>query len=79
MPYSFSGLPDMFLALKGKRGLGGQIAFEIYQEGETERLEKVIDLAKRCMRLKGEERPSVQEVVTELESLPSKSHDLCVC
>lgn len=70
----------MFLALEGKRGLGewdGLIAFEIYQEGETERLEKVIDLAKRCMRLKGE-GPSMQEVVTQLESLHQKVRT-CVC
>ncbi|THF94130.1 hypothetical protein TEA_011712 [Camellia sinensis var. sinensis] len=41
-------------------------------EGNTEELKEVANLAKRCLRVKGEERPYMKEVAMELEGLIRK-------
>ena len=41
----------------------------IAKEGKAEQLKEVANLAKRCLRLKGEDRPTMKEVATELEGL----------
>ncbi|XXG39866.1 hypothetical protein AAC387_Pa01g0722 [Persea americana] len=41
----------------------------IVDEGEVEHLVPVAQLAERCLRVKGEERPSMKEVAVELEGL----------
>uniref|UniRef100_A0A5B7A2V7 Putative wall-associated receptor kinase 2-like n=1 Tax=Davidia involucrata TaxID=16924 RepID=A0A5B7A2V7_DAVIN len=41
----------------------------IVQEGDAEQLKEVANLAKRCLRVKGEERPTMKEVAVELEGL----------
>ncbi|KAL0426228.1 UNVERIFIED_CONTAM: Wall-associated receptor kinase-like 9 [Sesamum latifolium] len=41
----------------------------VLKEGSLEQLRAVGDLVKRCLKLHGEERPTMKEVVTELESL----------
>ncbi|XP_059629947.1 wall-associated receptor kinase 2-like [Cornus florida] len=41
----------------------------IVHEGNTEQLKEVAVLAKRCLRVNGEERPSMKEVAMELEGL----------
>ncbi|KAL7263074.1 hypothetical protein ACSBR1_001283 [Camellia fascicularis] len=41
-------------------------------EGNIEELKEVANLAKRCLRVKGEERPSMKEVAMELEGLIKK-------
>ncbi|KAL0009211.1 hypothetical protein SO802_010713 [Lithocarpus litseifolius] len=41
----------------------------IVKEGKAEQLKEVSNLSKRCLRLKGEDRPSMKEVATELEGL----------
>ncbi|KAL7246115.1 hypothetical protein ACSBR2_001281 [Camellia fascicularis] len=41
-------------------------------EGDTEEFKEVANLAKRCLRVKGEERPYMKEVVMELEGLIRK-------
>ncbi|XP_059631727.1 wall-associated receptor kinase 2-like [Cornus florida] len=41
----------------------------IVQEGNTEQLKEVAVLAKKCLRVNGEERPSMKEVAMELEGL----------
>ncbi|KAL7246083.1 hypothetical protein ACSBR2_001252 [Camellia fascicularis] len=41
-------------------------------EGNIEELKEVANLAKRCLRVKGEERPSMKEVGMELEGLIRK-------
>ncbi|KAM3683001.1 hypothetical protein ACJW31_12G113500 [Castanea mollissima] len=43
----------------------------IVNEDKIEQLKEFADLAKRCLRLRGEDRPSVKEVATELERLRS--------
>ncbi|KAL0316416.1 UNVERIFIED_CONTAM: hypothetical protein Sradi_5519800 [Sesamum radiatum] len=41
----------------------------VLKEGSLEQLRAVGELVKRCLKLHGEERPTMKEVVTELESL----------
>ncbi|GMY06625.1 wall-associated receptor kinase 2-like [Fagus crenata] len=41
----------------------------IANEGNAEQLKEVANLAKKCLRLKGEDRPTMKEVATELEGL----------
>ncbi|BFG18483.1 hypothetical protein CerSpe_047570 [Prunus speciosa] len=41
----------------------------IVTEGNIEQLKEVSNLAKRCLRVKGEERPTMKEVAMELEGL----------
>ena len=42
---------------------------DIAKEGKAEQLKEVANLAKRCLRLKGEDRPTMKEVAIELEGL----------
>jgi len=42
----------------------------IVNEGNIEELKEVDNFAKRCLRVKGEDRPSMKEVAMELEGLP---------
>ncbi|KAM4080576.1 hypothetical protein ACJW30_11G027900 [Castanea mollissima] len=41
----------------------------IAKEGKAEQLKEVANLAKRCLQLKGEDRPTMKEVANELEGL----------
>ncbi|XP_065637700.1 wall-associated receptor kinase 2-like [Quercus suber] len=43
----------------------------IVNEGNMEQLKEVSNVAKRCLKLRGEDRPSMKEVATELEGLKS--------
>ncbi|PRQ44210.1 putative protein kinase RLK-Pelle-WAK family [Rosa chinensis] len=42
---------------------------EVVKDGHFETVEKVADLAKRCLSMKGRERPTMREVARELEGL----------
>lgn len=42
---------------------------EFVKEGKIQIVEKVANLANRCIKLRGEERPSMKEVAMELEAL----------
>uniref|UniRef100_A0A2N9FHY9 EGF-like domain-containing protein n=1 Tax=Fagus sylvatica TaxID=28930 RepID=A0A2N9FHY9_FAGSY len=42
---------------------------EKHEQGNAEQLKEVANLAKKCLRLKGEDRPTMKEVATELEGL----------
>ena len=47
----------------------------IATEGNVEQLNEVANLAKKCLRLKREDRPTMKEVATELEGLrKTKKH-----
>ncbi|KAK9993775.1 hypothetical protein SO802_023478 [Lithocarpus litseifolius] len=49
----------------------------IVNEGNIEQLKEVANVAKRCLKLRGEDRPSMKEVATELERLKStEKHSL---
>ncbi|KAK9096309.1 hypothetical protein Sjap_021806 [Stephania japonica] len=41
----------------------------VVKEGDIDQIQEVANLAKRCLRLSGEERPSMKEVAMELEGL----------
>ena len=41
----------------------------VVKEGNAEQLKEVSMLVKKCLRLKGEERPTMKEVALELEGL----------
>jgi hypothetical protein len=41
----------------------------IIDEGNIEQLKKVANLAKRCLRVGGDDRPTMKEVAMELEGL----------
>ncbi|KAK8918807.1 Wall-associated receptor kinase 2 [Platanthera zijinensis] len=58
----------IFFLLKMKDGKLQEILEpRVRTEGGRLQVEAVADLARRCMRLKGEERPSMREVVAEIE------------
>ncbi|KAL3750258.1 hypothetical protein ACJRO7_011279 [Eucalyptus globulus] len=46
----------------------------IADEGNNEQVREVANIAKRCLRLKGKERPTMKEVAIELEGLKAKSN-----
>jgi hypothetical protein len=46
-----------------------QILEENVYESNIEEVKEVTNLAKRCLRVRGEDRPSMKEVATELEGL----------
>ncbi|XP_042485016.1 wall-associated receptor kinase 2-like [Macadamia integrifolia] len=43
--------------------------YQVLCEGNKEQLVAVAELARRCLKLKGEDRPTMKEVATELDSL----------
>nr|GMD31755.1 wall-associated receptor kinase 2-like [Ipomoea batatas] len=48
--------------------------FEIFvprlvKEGTLDQLQRIAELVKRCLQLKGEDRPKMKEVASELESI----------
>ncbi|KAL3737277.1 hypothetical protein ACJRO7_026102 [Eucalyptus globulus] len=55
-------------AIKGERLLE-IIDLRVLNEGNPEEIKKVAVLASRCLRVKGEDRPTMKEVATELEGL----------
>lgn len=62
------------LAMYFLSSLKGDQLFQIIEdcivnEGNTEQLKEVASLAKRCLKVSGEERPSMKEVAMELEGL----------
>ncbi|MBA0566198.1 hypothetical protein Golob_011040 [Gossypium lobatum] len=54
----------------------------VLEDKNIDQLKEVANLARRCVRLKGEERPTMKEVASELEGLramekhPWGTHDL---
>ncbi|PQP98762.1 wall-associated receptor kinase 5 [Prunus yedoensis var. nudiflora] len=67
-PEAERNLAKVFVSLLDSDRLG-QILDDEIVEGHFERVTKVADLAKRCLRLRGEERPSMKEVAAELDGL----------
>ncbi|KAL3737272.1 hypothetical protein ACJRO7_026097 [Eucalyptus globulus] len=55
------------LALKEDRLF--QIVEELIAHEDNEQVKRVADLAKRCLKLKGEERPTMKEVASELDGI----------
>ncbi|XP_058110504.1 putative wall-associated receptor kinase-like 16 [Magnolia sinica] len=62
--------PVMYFLLSMKENRLFEVLEEqVRNEGEHEQLMAVAQLARRCLKLKGEDRPTMKEVVMELESL----------
>jgi len=62
-------LPMYFLSSLKEDRLFEILENFIVEEGNKEQINKVIELAERCLRVKGDERPSMKEVTIELERL----------
>ena len=58
-----------FLCAQKEGRLVSVLEYCIVNEGNMEQLQEVCNLAKRCLRVKGEERPTMKEVAIELEGL----------
>ncbi|KAI3991446.1 hypothetical protein MKX01_000533 [Papaver californicum] len=62
-------LAPYFISFVEENKLFQLIDARILNEGTPEQFIAAADLAKRCLRLNGEERPTMRQVTTELESL----------
>ena len=67
---------DKYLAISFVTAIKGDRLFQILEnhivnEENTEQLKEFANLAKRCLSLRGEDRPLMKEVATELERLKS--------
>lgn len=65
----YCSLPVVFLSYMGNNNLVEILDKEVVREGRMEDLEAVADLAKRCLRAEGIDRPTMKEVLQELVSL----------
>ncbi|KAL6140910.1 hypothetical protein ACLB2K_059202 [Fragaria x ananassa] len=62
-------LASIFLASMEEDWLNQILDDDLVNEGNIEMVKKVANLAKRCLRVKGEERPTMKEVAKELEEM----------
>jgi serine/threonine protein kinase len=62
-------LCNYFLSEITTRPTTGIIAAEVLEEATEEEIEKVASLAEMCLRLRGEERPTMKQVVITLQLL----------
>ncbi|PRQ29746.1 putative protein kinase RLK-Pelle-WAK family [Rosa chinensis] len=67
-------LASIFVASMEKDCLNQVLDDEIVNEGNIEMAKNVAKLARRCLRVKGEERPTMKEVAMELEGLIMTKH-----
>ncbi|KAE8100178.1 hypothetical protein FH972_018103 [Carpinus fangiana] len=58
-----------FLRLLKENQLFELLDCDIVEEGNKEQIKEVVKLAERCLRLKGDERPTVEELKNELEGI----------
>ncbi|PRQ55882.1 putative protein kinase RLK-Pelle-WAK family [Rosa chinensis] len=58
---------------KGLRALGPILDDEIVKDGNWEIIEKVANLAQRCLSVKGDERPTMKEIERELDEIRKTS------
>jgi serine/threonine protein kinase len=62
-------LCNYFLSEIKTKPITGIIAAEVLEEATEEEIEKVASLAEMCLRLRGEERPTMKQVVITLQLL----------
>uniref|UniRef100_UPI0005C94849 wall-associated receptor kinase 3-like n=1 Tax=Fragaria vesca subsp. vesca TaxID=101020 RepID=UPI0005C94849 len=62
-------LTSIFLSSMGEGRLNQILDDDIVNEGNIETIKKVANLSERCLRVKGEERPTMKEVAMELERM----------
>ncbi|KAJ1404803.1 Serine/threonine-protein kinase, active site [Sesbania bispinosa] len=68
-PEIHRNLSMYFVSSMNEGGLHQILDNEIVSDANVEHIIEVANLAKRCLRLKGEERPSMKEVALELEGI----------
>ncbi|KAB2093130.1 hypothetical protein ES319_A02G076000v1 [Gossypium barbadense] len=71
MPEEERNLAMHFVSALKEDQLFGIIDHQVLVEGNTTQIKEVAMLANRCLRVRGEERPSMKEVAMELEGLRS--------
>ncbi|XLS67229.1 hypothetical protein HN51_018252 [Arachis hypogaea] len=69
LPEDDRNLAMYFISSMNKGRLLQILDNQIRNEAKPEQLMEFANIAKRCLRLKGEERPTMKEVATELEGL----------
>ncbi|XP_020963615.1 putative wall-associated receptor kinase-like 16 [Arachis ipaensis] len=69
LPEDDRNLAMYFISSMNKGRLLQILDNQITNEAKPEQLMEFANIAKRCLRLKGEERPTMKEVATELEGL----------
>ncbi|XP_039071276.1 wall-associated receptor kinase 2-like [Hibiscus syriacus] len=69
MPEEERNLAMQFVSALKKDRLFGIIDHHVLAEGNTTQIKEVSMLANRCLRVRGEDRPSMKEVAMELDSL----------
>jgi serine/threonine protein kinase len=62
-------LPMDFLSFFKNDRLDEILDKQIVEEGNKEQIKEVVKLAERCLRVKGDERPSMKELAMELEQI----------
>ncbi|KAL6198497.1 hypothetical protein ACLB2K_028286 [Fragaria x ananassa] len=62
-------LTSIFLSSMGEGRLNQILDDDIVNEGNIETIKRVANLAERCLRVKGEERPTMKAVAMELERM----------
>ena len=68
-PEEERSLAIRFLSFLNDNRLFEILEKHVAKEGKAEQLKEVANLAKRCLQLKGEDRPTMKEVATKLEGL----------
>nr|POF09524.1 putative wall-associated receptor kinase-like 16 [Quercus suber] len=68
-PEDERSLATYFLSFSKDNRLFEVLEKHIANEGNVEQLKEVANLAKMCLRLKGEDRPTMKEIATKLEDL----------
>ncbi|XP_043714865.1 uncharacterized protein LOC122663239 [Telopea speciosissima] len=63
------GLAMHFVSSIKNNNLFQILDYQVVNEGNREQLVAVAELARRCLKVKGEDRPTMKEVAMELESL----------
>ncbi|KAL6282903.1 hypothetical protein ACE6H2_013832 [Prunus campanulata] len=82
-PESERNLASFFVCSMEEDGLNRIWDDTLFSEGNIQTLKNVANLAKRCVSLKGEERPTMKEVASELEGMrimakhPWESSNFC--
>ncbi|VAH70105.1 unnamed protein product [Triticum turgidum subsp. durum] len=66
------GLSSYFLQEYSEGRITGTVCSQVLEEATEEEINGVASLAERCLRLHGEERPTMKQVETELQTLRAK-------
>ncbi|KAF7026430.1 hypothetical protein CFC21_038535 [Triticum aestivum] len=69
------GLSSYFLQEFNEGRIKGIVNSQVLEEATEEEINGVASLAERCLRLSGEERPTMKQVETELQTLWAKQMD----